>query len=68
MYITGSEIALFANFETGPYGADQVYFYESNSQKIGEFGRARGKVFIIKKPIDLKNEYFLNFKLKIFRW
>ena len=58
MYITGSEIALFANFETGPYGADQVYFYESNSQKIGEFGRARGKVFTFKNHRDLKNYFF----------
>ena len=44
-----SDIELFAIFENGHYAADQVYVYQSNSNKIGEFSRMRGKVFSFKK-------------------
>ena len=42
--------------ENGHYAADQVYFQESNSKK-GKFGRARGKVSLLKKNTEtLRNE------------
>ena len=45
-----SDIYLFLIIENGHYATDQVYFDESNSNKIGKFGRTRSKVFIFKKP------------------
>ena len=45
-----SDIALFR--KRGHYAAYQVFFFLVQLKEIGEFGRARGKVFIFKNRRD----------------